>query len=162
MAGFVLVPLAALLVLSIFLVIEKGKVHNALPVDRTGTFWLLPLEDAEDPADLVHCEVPPWAWVDQDWATQMDAAAASEDRDERFAVLMAAHAAVDSALKGLSGLVDDQARADAWAGYDDAAAQVVAARAGWKWACRTVETPYGRRPSRRDFFESVPTGADRY
>jgi hypothetical protein len=133
MAGFVLVSLAALLALSVLRVIERGKVvQTSLPVDRTGTFWLQPLEDAEDPADLVNCEVPPWAWLDQDWAARMDAANHRDDRDERWTALQEAHEAVFAALQrpiAEVGLED-------WnAAYYDAKALCDAARDGWHWSC---------------------------
>jgi hypothetical protein len=133
MAGFVLVPLAALLGLSVLFVIEKGKIQNSLPVDETGTFWLMPVEDAEDPANLLHCEVPPWAWIDQDWAARMDAASNRDDREERWAALQEAHEAVFATLKRSS---DELGGFDNWnAAYYDAAALCDAARDGWRWAC---------------------------
>lgn len=156
MAGFVLVPLAAVLVLSMFLVIERGRVPQSLPVDRTGTFWLLPLEDAEDPAEMdPHPEVPQWAWVDlpeghydlplrrryqprqvsaaQSWALSLDDGIArgwqdalEQDAAERHEALMAAYAATTAAFK--THAADDV--------IDEALAAVEAAKAGSEHARR--------------------------
>lgn len=133
MAGFVLVPLAAVLVLSMFLVIERGRVPQSLPVDRTGTFWLLPLEDAEDPAEMdPHPEVPAWAWVDSAWAARMDAAPAKDDCEARFEILEAAYAefyeAISLAQRELVGAENFPQH------MAEAQARLNAARAGWKWS----------------------------
>lgn len=139
MAGFVLVPLAACLVLTILSVIERGKV---LPVDRTGTFWLQPLEDAEDPVDF-HPEVMPWAWLDQApvsdqetkaaaWAVEMDGDVGSyAEQEERWAALCAAH---DETTAALEVPIADLGYA-AWnEAVEHQMALARAARAGWKWS----------------------------
>lgn len=163
MAGFVLVPLAACLVLSIFLVMERGRVRPSLPVDETGAFFLAPLEadpfvprpwhELEGYDEEAHPEIPDWAWcgkgdlpprrryyrrasVAQQWAAEMDEASASADRDERFAALREAYAADEEIWlqrPDLSGGVTP-AYLDWRDRWDESAAMLEAARSGWHWA----------------------------
>lgn len=150
MAGFILCSLSAVLVATVLIVIERGR-DKTLPVDETGRFWLLPLDDGEDPADRAYADVPAWAWIDRsasaadrarfadNWAAEMDVSSAKIDRDERWKILDQAyalsneiyHRRVDPIKVGFSS--EYFAWSDEW---DAAIYAVDAARAGWKWAAQ--------------------------
>lgn len=161
MAGFVLVPLAACLVLSMFLVIERGRIRPTQHIDETGRFFLAPLEDAADPADPLaprpwsemegwdedsHPEVPEWARVSssntdaQRWALALDHGIAcgyrdalETDAEQRHAIVMAAFAETNRLFKTRDRI--GTPASDAWEAEWAAAQDVVdAARAGSEWA----------------------------
>lgn len=134
MAGFVLCSLAAVLVTAVLVTIERGRV----PAHRfTPRPWSeLDGWEAGDPPAWSDAEVPDWAWVDLDWAAQMDAASASADRAARWAVLDAAYQSSDALYKRQPTGPD--MFTEAWTDWRDkwstSLDEIDAARAGWKWA----------------------------